>query len=29
MVELDLATIKGHGRYKFLRDMPACPPQAA
>jgi len=29
MAELDLATIKGHGRYKFLRDMPACPPQAA
>jgi 3',5'-cyclic AMP phosphodiesterase CpdA len=29
MTELDLATIKGHGRYKFLRDMPACPPQAA
>lgn len=29
MAELDLATIKGHGRYKFLRDMPACPPHAA
>ncbi len=29
MAELDLATIKGHGRYKFLRDMPPCPPQAA
>jgi len=29
MAELDLATIKGHGRYKFLRDMPACPPRAA
>jgi 3',5'-cyclic AMP phosphodiesterase CpdA len=29
MAELDLATIKGHGRYKFLRDMPACPPQTA
>jgi 3',5'-cyclic AMP phosphodiesterase CpdA len=29
MAEHDLATIKGHGRYRFLRDMPACPPQAA
>ncbi len=29
LVEFDLAAIKGHGRYKFLRDMPACPPQAA
>jgi hypothetical protein len=22
----DLAELKGHGRYKYLRDMPACPP---
>lgn len=22
----DLAALKGHGRYKFLRDMPECPP---
>lgn len=22
----DLAALKGHGRYKYLRDMPACPP---
>ena len=22
----DLAELKGHGRYKHLRDMPACPP---
>ncbi len=29
LVEMDLATIKGHGRYRFLRDMPACPPRAA
>lgn len=29
MTELDLATIKGNGRYKFLREMPACPPQTA
>jgi len=29
LAELDLAAIKGHGRYKFLRDMPACPPRAA
>jgi len=24
----DLAAIKGHGRYAFLRDMPPCPPPA-
>ncbi|WP_439595855.1 metallophosphoesterase family protein [Falsiroseomonas sp.] len=24
----DLAALKGHGRYKFLRDMPPCPPEA-
>jgi len=26
LVSHDLAGIKGHGRYKFLRDMPASPP---
>jgi 3',5'-cyclic AMP phosphodiesterase CpdA len=26
LVSHDLAAIKGHGRHKFLRDMPACPP---
>jgi 3',5'-cyclic AMP phosphodiesterase CpdA len=26
LVSHDLAAIKGHGRYQFLRDMPACPP---
>jgi 3',5'-cyclic AMP phosphodiesterase CpdA len=26
MVSLDLDTIKGHGRYQFLRDMPPYPP---
>jgi 3',5'-cyclic AMP phosphodiesterase CpdA len=26
LVSHDLAAIKGHGRYKFLRDMPASPP---
>lgn len=25
----ELAAIKQHGRWKFLRDMPACPPEAA
>ena len=25
----DLAALKGHGRYKFLRDMPPCPPPGA
>jgi 3',5'-cyclic AMP phosphodiesterase CpdA len=25
----DLAAIKQHGRYRFLRDMPACPPSLA
>ena len=26
LVTYDLDEMKGHGRYKFLRDMPACPP---
>lgn len=26
LVPHDLAAIKGHGRYAFLRDMPPCPP---
>jgi len=26
-VEHDHAAIKQHGRDKFLRDMPECPPQ--
>lgn len=26
LISHDLAAIKGHGRYPFLRDMPACPP---
>lgn len=25
----DLAALKGHGRYRFLRDMPPCPPDLA
>ncbi len=29
LVAHDLAELKGHGRYKYLRDMPACPPDAA
>ncbi len=29
MVEHDLAAIKQHGRYRFLRDMPASPPDLA
>ena len=29
LVAHDLAELKGHGRYKYLRDMPACPPSAA
>jgi hypothetical protein len=29
LVAYDLAELKGHGRYKYLRDMPACPPPAA
>jgi 3',5'-cyclic AMP phosphodiesterase CpdA len=29
MVSHDLAAIKGHGRYPFLRDMPPCPPPGA
>ncbi|MBL6617342.1 MAG: metallophosphoesterase [Reyranella sp.] len=26
LVAYDLLELKGHGRYKYLRDMPACPP---
>lgn len=26
LVAHDLAELKGHGRYKYLRDMPVCPP---
>jgi 3',5'-cyclic AMP phosphodiesterase CpdA len=29
MASLDLDTIKKHGRYQFLRDMPPCPPPQA
>ena len=29
LVAHDLAELKGHGRYKYLRDMPACPPLAS
>jgi hypothetical protein len=29
MTPHDLAAIKQHGRWKFLRDMPACPPEGA
>jgi 3',5'-cyclic AMP phosphodiesterase CpdA len=29
LVSHDLDAIKGHGQYKFLRDMPPCPPPAA
>ena len=29
LVSHDLAAIKGHGRYAFLRDMPPCPPPVA
>jgi 3',5'-cyclic AMP phosphodiesterase CpdA len=29
LISHDLAAIKGHGRYKFLRDMPPCPPPTA
>lgn len=29
LVAHDLAQLKGHGRYKYLRDMPACPPAEA
>jgi 3',5'-cyclic AMP phosphodiesterase CpdA len=28
LVPHDLAALKGYGRYKYLRDMPACPPPA-
>lgn len=26
LVAYDLAELKGHGRYRYLREMPACPP---
>ena len=26
LVAYDLAELKGHGRYEYLRDMPVCPP---
>jgi 3',5'-cyclic AMP phosphodiesterase CpdA len=29
MTPHDLAALKGHGRFRFLRDMPACPPDLA
>jgi 3',5'-cyclic AMP phosphodiesterase CpdA len=29
LVSHDLAAIKGHGRYRFLRDMPPAPPRVA
>jgi hypothetical protein len=29
LVSHDLAVIKGHGRYQFLRDMPPSPPPHA
>jgi 3',5'-cyclic AMP phosphodiesterase CpdA len=29
LVDHDLMAIKGNGRYKFLRDMPHCPPRLA
>ena len=29
MISHDLAAIKGHGRYQFLRDMPPSPPPQA
>jgi 3',5'-cyclic AMP phosphodiesterase CpdA len=29
LVSHDLAALKGHGRYPFLRDMPPCPPPLA
>jgi hypothetical protein len=28
LVAHDLLALKGHGRYRYLRDMPACPPPA-
>jgi len=28
LVPYDLAALKEHGRYKYLRDMPACPPES-
>lgn len=29
LISHDLAAIKGHGRYRFLREMPPCPPGLA
>ncbi len=29
LISHDLAALKGHGRYQFLRDMPPCPPPDA
>ena len=29
LISHDLAAIKGHGRYQFLRDMPPSPPPQA
>lgn len=29
LVSYDLAAIKQHGRYRFLREMPPCPPELA
>ena len=29
LISHDLAAIKGHGRYQFLRDMPPSPPPHA
>jgi 3',5'-cyclic AMP phosphodiesterase CpdA len=29
LVAYDLTELKGHGRYAYLRDMPACPPASA
>jgi len=26
LVAYDLAELKEHGRYRYLRDMPSCPP---
>eukprot|EP01037_Dinobryon_pediforme_P016061 gene16061-16233_t len=29
MQPIDLVELKGHGKYKFIRDMPVCPPNEA
>ena len=29
LVAYDLAELKGHGRYAYLRDMPPCPPDVS